>query len=580
MAALAREESASDAIRDVDIGNMNEALFGEMSRDSPKGIEILLHAAEKETPEQWRMFQKEVTALKMKRKRLQDRIAGMKGLSEAGLLEKERQSVARSDYESLYGAIEPKMEESGDSEGGESMKLKRSLVRIVLLTGFESFNSELYRKVAVELAASYPSAQLIVFSDRDLESRKSDVEKALVGADVFFSSLIFDFDQVEWLNKHIQNIPYRFIFESALELMSSTQVGGFAMASGGKKSGPPPAVKKVLSLFGSGKEEDKLVGYLSFLKIGPKLLKFLPGKKAKDLRNWLTVYSYWNQGGQANVSSMIKYILGECFELPTPPPEPETLVETPPTGCLHPEAVGRYFKSPAEYMKWYDAHGPLRKNMQAPRAAILLYRKHVITNQPYIFDLITCMEKEGIIPVPIFINGVEAHTIVRDQLTSLYEEAAIRSGAVSGSLTQGSVHVDAIINTIGFPLVGGPSGTMEGGRQIDIAKAILSSKNIPYIIAAPLLIQDMASWVDQGVAGLQSVVLYSLPELDGAIDSVPLGALVGENIYLVPERVTRLAGRVKKWVSLRKKEASEKKVAIILYGYVPVKAIRNSLESK
>jgi magnesium chelatase subunit H len=265
---------------------------------------------------------------------------------------------------------------------------------------------------------------------------------------------------------------------------------------------------------------------------------------------------------------MIKYILRECFELPTAPPEPEALVETPPTGCLHPEAVGKYFRSPAEYMKWYDAHGPLRKNVEAPRAAILLYRKHVITNQPYIFDLITCMEKEGIVPVPIFINGVEAHTIVRDQLTTSYEEAAIRSGAATGTLSQGSVQVDAIINTIGFPLVGGPSGTMEGGRQIDIAKAILSSKNIPYIIAAPLLIQDMASWVDQGVAGLQSVVLYSLPELDGAIDSVPLGALVGENIYLVPERVTRLAGRVKKWVNLRKKEASEKKIAIILYGYV------------
>ena len=36
-------------------------------------------------------------------------------------------------------------------------------------------------------------------------------------------------------------------------------------------------MKKVLSLFGSGREEDRMVGYLSFLKIGPKLLKFLPG---------------------------------------------------------------------------------------------------------------------------------------------------------------------------------------------------------------------------------------------------------------------------------------------------------------
>ena len=49
------------------------------------------------------------------------------------------------------------------------------------------------------------------------------------------------------------------------------------MDPSGKSKGPPPAVKKVLSLFGSGREEDRMTGYLSFLKIGPKLLRFLPG---------------------------------------------------------------------------------------------------------------------------------------------------------------------------------------------------------------------------------------------------------------------------------------------------------------
>lgn len=62
----------------------------------------------------------------------------------------------------------------------------------------------------------------------------------------------------------------------------------------------------------------------------------------------------------------------------------------------------------------------------------------------------------------------------------------------------------------------------------------------------------MASWSRDGIAGLQSVVLYSLPELDGAIDTVPLGGLVGDNIFLVSERVTRLSQRIKKWVHLRR----------------------------
>ncbi len=37
------------------------------------------------------------------------------------------------------------------------------------------------------------------------------------------------------------------------------------------------------------------VGYLSFLKLGPKLLKWVPGQKAADLTTWLTAYAYWNQ---------------------------------------------------------------------------------------------------------------------------------------------------------------------------------------------------------------------------------------------------------------------------------------------
>lgn len=41
--------------------------------------------------------------------------------------------------------------------------------------------------------------------------------------------------------------------------------------------------------------------------------------------------------------------------------------------------------------------------------------------------------------------------------------------------------------------MGGPAGTMEGGRQAEVAKAILAAKNVPYVVAAPLLIQVQLS---------------------------------------------------------------------------------------
>ncbi|MBD1901197.1 magnesium chelatase subunit H [Trichocoleus sp. DQ-A3] len=453
--------------------------------------------------------------------------------------------------------------------------------RIVLIAGFESFNADLYRKAAHLAQARCPELDIRVFSDRALTTEPDAVEAALQGADVFFGSLLFDYDQVMWLRQRVQNIPIRLVFESALELMSLTQIGAFKI--GDKPKGMPKPVKFILDKFSNGREEDKLAGYISFLKVGPKLLKFVPVQKVQDLRNWLIIYGYWNAGGTENVASMFwalaeKYLQLKVGEIPPP-------VETPNMGLLHPDYQG-FFESPRAYLEWYrqlrkgedknKENSPISNsqfpipNSQSPVVGILLYRKHVITTQPYISQLIRHFEKAGLIPLPIFINGVEGHVAVRDWMTTDYEMQQRQLGNLeTSSLSEDAVLVDAIVSTIGFPLVGGPAGSMEAGRQVEVAKRILTAKNVPYIVAAPLLIQDIHSWTRQGVGGLQSVVLYALPELDGAIDPVPLGGLVGEDIYLIPERVQRLTGRLKKWISLRQKPTAERKIAVILYGFPP-----------
>jgi magnesium chelatase subunit H len=436
--------------------------------------------------------------------------------------------------------------------------------RIVLVAGFESFNADLYRKAAFLANSRCPELDIRVFSDRDLTNKRTEVEAALDGADVFFGSLLFDYDQVVWLGDRIAQIPIRLVFESALELMSLTKLGDFAI--GDKPKGMPKPVKFILDKFSNGREEDKLAGYISFLKIGPKLLKYVPVQKVQDLRNWLIIYGYWNAGGPENVASLFwtlaeKYLGLKVGDIPP-------LIETPNIGLLHPDYQG-FFESPKAYLEWYEKKG-IKKISHSPVIGILLYRKHVITKQPYIPQLIRSFEEAGLTPLPIFINGVEGHVAVRDLMTTDHEIQQRQLGNIeTPSLSSEAVKVDAIVSTIGFPLVGGPAGSMEAGRQVEVAKRILTAKNVPYIVAAPLLIQDISSWTRQGVGGLQSVVLYALPELDGAIDTVPLGGLVGENIYLVPERVQRLIDRVKSWVALRQKPASERKIAIILYGFPP-----------
>ncbi|MEO1299835.1 MAG: magnesium chelatase subunit H, partial [Cyanobacteria bacterium J06636_16] len=293
-------------------------------------------------------------------------------------------------------------------------------------------------------------------------------------------------------------------------------------------------------------------------------------------------------GGTANVAALF-WFLGEKYLGLTIGDIPEAIT-APNMGLLHPDYDG-YFESPRAYLEWRSEslgkgagewespaieaspHHPITPSPHhpsTPRVALLLYRKHVITQQPYIPQLIRAFEQAGLVPIPIFINGVEGHVAVRDWMTTDYEQAQRSLGHIATpSLSKEAARVDAIVSTIGFPLVGGPAGSMEAGRQTEVAVRILTAKNVPYFVSAPLLIQDIHSWTRQGVGGLQSVVLYALPELDGAIDPVPLGGLVGEDIYLVPERVQRLIGRVKSWTSLRQKAVGDRKLAIILYGFPP-----------
>ena len=168
----------------------------------------------------------------------------------------------------------------------------------------------------------------------------------------------------------------------------------------------------------------------------------------------LTIYGYWNEGGQDNIVSMLVYICNTFFA--DTGAKPAEVVSTPQTGCLHQQHVG-FFDSPAAYLQWYAAAGPVQ-DKAAPVVAVLLYRKHVITKQDYIGQLIGEMEGAGLRPVPIFINGVEAHTVVRDLLTSRDEAAALAGGAARPQGLRKDaivVRADSCVAARLRPLVGG-----------------------------------------------------------------------------------------------------------------------------
>lgn len=320
------------------------------------------------------------------------------------------------------------------------------LTRIVLICGFETFNLATYKTAAGSVKEK--GIDVAVLTDKDLERRDESVQQVLSNADVVFCSLIFDYDQVEWLRGLLPAGGVVFVFESALELMGETRVGSFKMKTGGGGGGMPKAVQAVLRKLGlMGREEDKLAGYLSLLKTAPKLLKFVPGGVARDLRHWMSVYAFWNAGGSDNVVAMLEYIRGEILERGKW--ERKDVVQIPNVGLVHPARPDFFFEHPAEYVQWYVEKYPKRKAWS--RVGVLLYRKHVVSKLAYIPQLISYFEEAELIPIPVFITGVEAHIIVRDYFTSAFKDKTRETGErLYGSYRRGkTAKVDAVVSTIG-----------------------------------------------------------------------------------------------------------------------------------
>ena len=110
------------------------------------------------------------------------------------------------------------------------------------------------------------------------------------------------------------------------------------------------------------------------------------------------------------------------------------------------------------------------------------------------------------------------------------------------------------------------------------ARTVLQSLDVPYIVAQALEFQSIQEWQEdpRGLNSLQTTLQIAIPELEGASNPIvfagkDINAIGVEGASTVPvaERVERLAERVSRLVALRRKERSQRKVAIVLFGFPP-----------
>jgi cobaltochelatase CobN len=133
--------------------------------------------------------------------------------------------------------------------------------------------------------------------------------------------------------------------------------------------------------------------------------------------------------------------------------------------------------------------------------------------------------------------------------------------------------IDIFVNLQFFQINGGPMG-----GDPELTYEFFQNRNVPYLISLRGYETDIQKWSDEdeGLNPMEVILGVTLPELDGAIEPVFTSGLetnddpdLGEVriIGVVPERIEKLTKRILNWIKLRKKDNSEKKIAILTYNY-------------
>lgn len=427
------------------------------------------------------------------------------------------------------------------------------MTTLTFILGMERFNAYIWEEVERHLRQEGVDVRLLRFHDGHVERRDPALAVAIAQADVVFITLINMREQADWLAQQLKQAGPKtvFAFESMPEVMELTHVGDYRVQGGGRAAMPKP-MQAILKLITRGREEDTLYAYTKLTKLTAKLLPLMP-PKLRDFRTWLSVNIYWNQPDPYNLTQMVKLILRDCLgrKLDVAP-----VRMIPMMGCFHPE-TDELFANPDAYLKWYrkwrtskrpPTNGKTR-GADAPLVALIAFRKHVIQRQKYLVDLIASLEGQGLAVMPIVVSGIEMHVAIREWVARQ--------------------HVDLLINTMGFPIVGGPAGSTKPGHYRETAVNLLAGIDVPYMVVQPLQMQEIEHWHEHGVAPMQAVIMYDLPEMDGNAAAIALGAIREQRIVATPDRLARAARLATGWVRLRHTANADKRVALVIYNFPP-----------
>ncbi|KAH8046367.1 ligase [Aureococcus anophagefferens] len=454
----------------------------------------------------------------------------------------------------------------GAKDGSTPGRAPLKIVYVVLESQYQSSMTQAVKQINAN-ANSGVGVECVGYLLEELrdEANVAAFKKDVAEANVFIGSLIFVQELAEVVRDVVEaerdRLDAVLVFPSMPEVMRLNKVGGFTMASlGQSKSVVSEFMKKKKSDDGSSFEE----AMLKLLRTLPKVLKYLPGDKAKDAKSFMMSFQYWLGGSPENLQSMIMslattYVPAVADAADASALDAEGLIAEPvllpDKGIWHPLGPEVY-QDVNEYFSWYETtHAPAAGLAEdAPVVGVVLQKSHINTGDAgHYVSLISELEARGAKVVCIYSGGLDFSGPVKEYFYRV-----------------GGVAVDSVINLTGFALVGGPA-SQDHPKAVETLKGL----GVPYLCAVPLVFQSFQEWEasELGLHPVQVALQVSLPELDGAIEPIIYAGREGATGKSVPldDRISVLAQRSLKWATLRRKENKDKKVAVTIFSFPPDK---------
>lgn len=246
------------------------------------------------------------------------------------------------------------------------------------------------------------------------------------------------------------------------------------------------------------------------------------------------VTAYWRNFGMENLKRLLVYsqvtYLGGSGEILPPIPVASA-------GLYHPDATG-FFATWADYCSWYRKRSGHQQ--ERPLVAMFIQQDYVTYGNTHVYDaLIRALESRQTDVAPMFGNTQELQAFLREYKPSLLVLQHHQ----------------------------GPEDTPPAGK-----KPFLEELGVPYLYAAGMMSNTTVKQWQEDVRGVRLAGYGQLSrhELYGIIEPFLIGAK-GNSAYgfaldePIPDRVNRVADRVKGWLALQQTSAADKKVAIIYF---------------